>query len=57
MSDHDDEALKRHLTPGEMPSDTDVQAERQEEGVEAEEEEGLIESEREAERAAEGDPD
>lgn len=28
--------LERHPSPGQLPSDTDVQAERQEEGVEAE---------------------
>jgi hypothetical protein len=32
------EHLERHLHRGEMPSDSDVQAERQEEGMEAEEE-------------------
>jgi hypothetical protein len=45
MADHDtprptdettDEPLERHPSPGQLPSDTDVQAERQEEGVEAE---------------------
>jgi hypothetical protein len=32
----DDEPLDRHPDPGQLPSDTDVQAERQEEGVAAE---------------------
>jgi hypothetical protein len=53
----DDEGLERHLRPGEMPSDVQVQAERQEEGVEAEDAEASVESARRAERAREGDPD
>lgn len=32
----DEQPLERHPSPGQLPSDTDVQAERQEEGVEAE---------------------
>lgn len=42
----DPEPLERHPDDGQLPSDTDVQAERQEEGVEAEVEEELVEAER-----------
>jgi hypothetical protein len=46
-----DEPLERHPHPGEMPSDTDVQAERQEEGVRAEEAEEAVEEERRRRRS------
>jgi hypothetical protein len=46
--------LERHPHDGEEPSDTDVQAERQEEGVEAEIEEAAVEQARRA-RAERGD--
>ncbi len=50
-----DAPLERHPHGGEEPSDVDVQAERQEEGVEAEIEEEVVEDHRRrlAEREAE----
>ena len=38
--------LTRHPAPGQEPSDTDVQAERQKEGVDAELEEEAVEDQR-----------
>ncbi|UDY37514.1 hypothetical protein [Dermatobacter hominis] len=41
-----DDDLARHPRPGQLPSDAEVQAERQAEGVEAEAEEAAVEAER-----------
>ena len=46
---HEAVGLERHPKPGEMPSDVDVQAERQQEGMEEEFEEAAVEQRRRAE--------